>query len=123
MTSPSLISHALSPSDTQKMGLAFSKLMAQYNENEMVLKELKMLDENSTVFKLVGPVLLSQVCVLCICAGHPCCTTTRQPILHCQIWNITFVSFQQWILVAVCVLQRKAHCMHIGRSDAWWYIV
>jgi hypothetical protein len=66
MTSPSLISHALSPSDTQKMGLAFSKLMAQYNENEMVLKELKMLDENSTVFKLVGPVLLSQVCALCI---------------------------------------------------------
>ncbi len=56
--------------------------MAQYNENEMVLKELKMLDENSTVFKLVGPVHLSQVCVLCICDGHPCCTTTRQPILQ-----------------------------------------
>ena len=49
--------------DTQKMGQAFSKLMAQYNENEMVLKELKMLGDDSKVFKLVGPVLLSQVCV------------------------------------------------------------
>lgn len=49
--------------DTQKMGQAFSKLMAQYNENEMVLKELKILGDDSKVFKLVGPVLLSQVCV------------------------------------------------------------
>eukprot|EP00802_Teleaulax_amphioxeia_P017038 Tamp_17180.p2 GENE.Tamp_17180~~Tamp_17180.p2 ORF type:complete len:133 (-),score=58.88 Tamp_17180:918-1316(-) len=43
-----------------KMGQAFSKLMAQHNENEMVLKELKFLDDSSKVYKLVGPVLLSQ---------------------------------------------------------------
>lgn len=43
------------------MGQAFSKLMAQHNENEMVLKELKMLEDDAKVFKLVGPVLLSQV--------------------------------------------------------------
>lgn len=43
------------------MGQAFSKLMAQHNENEMVLKELKFLDDSSKVYKLVGPVLLSQV--------------------------------------------------------------
>merc|ERR1712216_940955 len=43
-----------------KMGQAFSKLMAQHNENEMVLKELKMLEDDAKVFKLVGPVLLSQ---------------------------------------------------------------
>ena len=47
-----------------KMGQAFSKLMAQHNENEMVLKELKMLGEDSKVYKLVGPVLLSQVRVV-----------------------------------------------------------
>lgn len=43
------------------MGQTFSKLMAQHNENEMVLKELKLLDDESKVYKLVGPVLLSQV--------------------------------------------------------------
>jgi hypothetical protein len=43
------------------MGQSFSKLMAQHNENEMVLKELKLIDDQSKVYKLVGPVLLSQV--------------------------------------------------------------
>jgi hypothetical protein len=43
------------------MGQSFSKLMAQHNENEMVLKELKLIDDESKVYKLVGPVLLSQV--------------------------------------------------------------
>mmetsp|Transcript_27558 Transcript_27558/g.40523 ORF Transcript_27558/g.40523 Transcript_27558/m.40523 type:complete len:129 (+) Transcript_27558:76-462(+) len=43
-----------------KMGQAFSKLMAQHNENEMVLAELKILKDDSKVYKLVGPVLLNQ---------------------------------------------------------------
>ena len=47
------------------MGQAFSKLMAQHNENEMVLKELKFLDDSSKVYKLVGPVLLCQVGAVC----------------------------------------------------------
>jgi len=42
------------------MGQAFSKLMAQHNENEMVLAELKILKDDSKVYKLVGPVLLNQ---------------------------------------------------------------
>ena len=44
----------------QKMGQSFSKLMAQHNENEMVLKELKLLGEDAKVYKLTGPVLLNQ---------------------------------------------------------------
>lgn len=43
-----------------KSGQAFSKLMAQHNENEMVLKELKLLNDECKVYKLTGPVLLSQ---------------------------------------------------------------
>ena len=35
--------------------------MAQHNENEMVLKELKLLNDECKVYKLTGPVLLSQV--------------------------------------------------------------
>jgi prefoldin beta subunit len=42
------------------MSQAYSKLLAQHNENSMVLSELKLLDEASTVYKLVGPVLLKQ---------------------------------------------------------------
>ena len=42
------------------MGQQYSKLLGQYNENDMVLKELNMLDDDSTVYKLVGPVLLTQ---------------------------------------------------------------
>ena len=56
----------------QKMGQSFSKLRAQHNENEMVLKELKLLGEDAKVYKLTGPVLLNQVrCVAslprCLC--------------------------------------------------------
>jgi prefoldin beta subunit len=42
------------------MGQQYSKLLGQYNENDMVLKELNMLEDDSTVYKLVGPVLLTQ---------------------------------------------------------------
>jgi len=34
--------------------------MGQYNENDMVLKELNLLEEDANVYKLVGPVLLTQ---------------------------------------------------------------
>eukprot|EP00286_Rhodomonas_abbreviata_P008268 CAMPEP_0181319002 /NCGR_PEP_ID=MMETSP1101-20121128/17323_1 /TAXON_ID=46948 /ORGANISM="Rhodomonas abbreviata, Strain Caron Lab Isolate" /LENGTH=124 /DNA_ID=CAMNT_0023426541 /DNA_START=70 /DNA_END=444 /DNA_ORIENTATION=+ len=47
--------------DHTNMSQAFSKLLAQQNENGMVLSELKLLDESSAkVYKLVGPVLLNQ---------------------------------------------------------------
>jgi hypothetical protein len=36
------------------MGQQYSKLLGQYNENDMVLKELNMLEDDSTVYKLVG---------------------------------------------------------------------
>ncbi|EKX51004.1 hypothetical protein GUITHDRAFT_161770 [Guillardia theta CCMP2712] len=42
-----------------KMGQTYSKLLAQQNENNMVLDELKLID-GGAVYKLVGPVLLSQ---------------------------------------------------------------
>ncbi|CAM6129837.1 unnamed protein product [Calypogeia fissa] len=32
----------------------------QHGENEMVLKELELLDEEANVFKLIGPVLVKQ---------------------------------------------------------------
>jgi prefoldin beta subunit len=36
------------------------KLGSQKNENELVCKELKNLEEGSAVYKLIGPVLVSQ---------------------------------------------------------------
>ena len=56
------VKNPLHGTEHSSMGQAFSKLMAQHNENEMVLKELKFLDDDSKVYKLVGPVLLNQVC-------------------------------------------------------------
>jgi len=60
LLSPLLPSCPRAP-EHSKMGQAFSKLMAQHNENEMVLAELKILKDDSKVYKLVGPVLLNQV--------------------------------------------------------------
>merc|ERR1711959_681972 len=37
-----------------------AQLTAQISENQMVEKELKLLEEDATVFKLVGPVLIPQ---------------------------------------------------------------
>ena len=37
-----------------------SKFMSQRNENDMVFKELNILDDDAKVFKLIGPVLLKQ---------------------------------------------------------------
>ena len=65
------------------MGQSFSKLMAQHNENEMVLKELKLIDDQSKVYKLVGPVLLSQVgAAHSLAPGHaPSARRTRPSVL------------------------------------------
>lgn len=42
------------------MTQAQAKLMSQYNENDMVLKELKLLEPEANCYKLTGPVLLKQ---------------------------------------------------------------
>ena len=36
------------------------QLESQFRENELVLKELKLLKDDSKVFKLIGPALMSQ---------------------------------------------------------------
>jgi prefoldin beta subunit len=36
------------------------KLLTQLNENEMVLKELGLAGSDSTIYKLVGPILVKQ---------------------------------------------------------------
>mmetsp|Transcript_17835 Transcript_17835/g.45040 ORF Transcript_17835/g.45040 Transcript_17835/m.45040 type:complete len:133 (+) Transcript_17835:67-465(+) len=43
-----------------KMVNTNAKLMGQYNENDMVLKELNLVEEDAKVYKLIGPVLLNQ---------------------------------------------------------------
>jgi chaperonin cofactor prefoldin len=47
-------------SDRSKMSNALAKLAQQENENELVLNELKLLGDDSAVYKLVGPVLIKQ---------------------------------------------------------------
>jgi hypothetical protein len=42
------------------MTTALSKLAQQENENELVLTELKLLGDDSSVYKLVGPALIKQ---------------------------------------------------------------
>lgn len=42
------------------MTQAQAKLMSQYNENDMVLNELKLLEPEANCYKLTGPVLLKQ---------------------------------------------------------------
>jgi hypothetical protein len=42
------------------MTSALSKLAQQENENELVLSELKLLGDDSSVYKLVGPALIKQ---------------------------------------------------------------
>ncbi|KAJ1477486.1 Prefoldin [Baffinella frigidus] len=46
--------------DKQDKQQQYSRLNGQYNENDMVLKELNLLEEDANVYKLVGPVLLTQ---------------------------------------------------------------
>jgi hypothetical protein len=46
--------------DHSKMVQTQSKLVGQHNENDMVLKELNLLEDEANVYKLVGPVLLKQ---------------------------------------------------------------
>ncbi len=44
----------------QELMVPRSKLLSQKNENEMVKKEMDLLNDNSVVYKLVGPVLVKQ---------------------------------------------------------------
>jgi prefoldin beta subunit len=44
--------------DIQKLRSDQQTLMGQLNENEMVKQELDLLDDSSTIYKQVGPVLL-----------------------------------------------------------------
>ncbi|KIY97372.1 prefoldin beta subunit [Monoraphidium neglectum] len=46
--------------DMQKTMQAKAQLLSQSNENEMVIEELGRLDEDSNVFKLIGPALIKQ---------------------------------------------------------------
>jgi prefoldin beta subunit len=50
----------VSLADHGKMVQTQSKLVGQHNENDMVLKELNLLEDEANVYKLVGPVLLKQ---------------------------------------------------------------
>eukprot|EP00428_Durinskia_dybowskii_P075272 CAMPEP_0170395232 /NCGR_PEP_ID=MMETSP0117_2-20130122/21667_1 /TAXON_ID=400756 /ORGANISM="Durinskia baltica, Strain CSIRO CS-38" /LENGTH=125 /DNA_ID=CAMNT_0010651525 /DNA_START=17 /DNA_END=394 /DNA_ORIENTATION=+ len=45
--------------DIQKLFVKKQQALSQYNENTLVKGELDLLDEDSKVFKLVGPVLMS----------------------------------------------------------------
>jgi len=44
----------------QELMVPRSKLLSQKNENDMVKKEMDLLDDSAVVFKLVGPVLVKQ---------------------------------------------------------------
>lgn len=46
--------------ERSKMSNALAKLAQQENENELVLNELKLIADDSAVYKLVGPVLIKQ---------------------------------------------------------------
>eukprot|EP00899_Mesostigma_viride_P010096 jgi/Mesvir1/19088/Mv12840-RA.1 len=46
--------------DLSKHQTTIQQLTSQLNENEMVLKELEILDDDANLFKLVGPVLVKQ---------------------------------------------------------------
>jgi len=44
----------------QELMVPRSKLLSQKNENDMVKKEMDLLDDDAVVYKLVGPVLVKQ---------------------------------------------------------------
>uniref|UniRef100_A0A7S1XAN0 Prefoldin subunit 6 n=1 Tax=Tetraselmis chuii TaxID=63592 RepID=A0A7S1XAN0_9CHLO len=46
--------------DIQKNHSARNTFMTQQGENEMVMKELELLEEDANVFKMIGPVLVKQ---------------------------------------------------------------
>ncbi len=52
--------NAIFDAERTKMTTALSKLAQQENENDLVLNELKILGDDSTVYKLVGPALIKQ---------------------------------------------------------------
>lgn len=46
--------------DTQKSLRARQQFMQQMHENDMVLKELELLDDDAVVYKAIGPALVKQ---------------------------------------------------------------
>ncbi|KAI0234324.1 hypothetical protein LSAT2_015501 [Lamellibrachia satsuma] len=46
--------------DYQKSVAARQQLDAQFNENTLVKQELDLLDDSTTVYKMIGPVLVKQ---------------------------------------------------------------
>jgi prefoldin beta subunit len=46
--------------ETRKLAKSKNTLSEQLNENELVLKELKLVEDGGNVFKLVGPILAKQ---------------------------------------------------------------
>jgi prefoldin beta subunit len=46
--------------EIENLTISKQKLLTQLNENEMVLKELGLAGSDSTIYKLVGPILVKQ---------------------------------------------------------------
>merc|ERR1711998_736599 len=53
-------SYKAAQADNQKLVAQRTQLHQQSSENQMVLKELNLLEDEAAVFKLVGPVLIPQ---------------------------------------------------------------
>ena len=47
-------------SDISKAQQNRQQFVQQYSENDMVMKELELLEDEASVFKLIGPVLIKQ---------------------------------------------------------------
>ena len=46
--------------ELEKLNISRQQFLTQKHENDMVLKELKLLGEDAQVFKLVGPVMVKK---------------------------------------------------------------
>ncbi|CAD5123255.1 DgyrCDS11613 [Dimorphilus gyrociliatus] len=46
--------------DSRKCLTARQQLEAQLTENKMVMEEMKLLDEDASLFKMIGPILVKQ---------------------------------------------------------------
>lgn len=57
-----LLAFSNSQNNIQELAEARSKLETQFQENKIVLGELDVLNEDSKVYKLTGPVLMPQDC-------------------------------------------------------------
>lgn len=62
VSSPQVVSYLASslPAEYRKVVMNKQKMAEKKSENEMVMQEVKMLDEDANVFKMVGPILAKQ---------------------------------------------------------------